>query len=52
MTTPHSLGLRNVARVNATYNNGLEQTGPAISNGLGGPCSSIQCSTGICVKEE
>jgi len=32
--------------VSRPSNKGLEQTGSAPRNGLGGPCSSIQCSTG------
>ncbi len=28
------------------YNKGLEQTGSAAPNGMGRPCSSIQCCAG------
>jgi hypothetical protein len=35
--------MRVVAPNKKTENNGLEQTGSAAANGVGGPCSSIQC---------
>ena len=34
------------------HNKELEQTGSAVSNGMGGPCSSIQCSAGLLLDEQ
>ena len=43
-------GMRVLLKRGVASNKELEQTGPAVANGMGGPCSSIQCSTDPLMK--
>ena len=39
------VGMRVSLKRGVASNKELEQTGSAVANGMGGPCSSIQCCT-------